>query len=84
MNVAYDEEVDVLTIRFSNAVVADSDEVQPGVILDYDKIGNPISIELLDASKRVDNPFSLSYDYARVSTYERSTSEAGDTTLSAV
>lgn len=84
MKVAYDEEVDVLTITFSSTPVADSDEVQPGVIFDYDKAGNTVGIELLDASQRVDNPYSLSYDYARVNTYERNTSQPVAATLSAV
>jgi len=84
MKVAYDEEVDVLTITFSSAPVSDSDEVKPGVIFDYDETGNTIGIELLDASRRVDNPYSLSYDYVRVSTNERAASEAATAALSPV
>ena len=49
---AYDQEVDVLTIQLSNAPVEESDQDKPGVILDYDKDGNILGLEILNASKR--------------------------------
>jgi uncharacterized protein YuzE len=50
MNHSYDSEVDVLCFQFSNEPIDESDEVEPGVIVDYDKNGNVVSIELLDSS----------------------------------
>ncbi len=64
MKVKYDEEVDVLTIEFSDSPVEESDEDKPGVILDYDKEGNIVGIEILNASKRVQNPKSVEYAVA--------------------
>lgn len=64
MKVKYDQEVDVLTIEFSNVPVEESDSEKPGVILDYDKDGNIVGIEILNASKRVENPRSLEYAVA--------------------
>ena len=49
-------EVDVLRLLFSNAAIEESDEDKPGVIIDYDKDGNIVGMEILDASKRMDNP----------------------------
>jgi len=64
MRVTYDPEVDVLRILFSNAAIEESDEDKPGVILDYDKNGNVVGMEILDASKRVENPRSVEYAIA--------------------
>ena len=58
MKVIYDPEVDVLRILLSNAPIEESDEDKLGVILDYDKDGNIVGLEILDASKRVSNPRS--------------------------
>ncbi|OGT78424.1 MAG: hypothetical protein A3I78_03295 [Gammaproteobacteria bacterium RIFCSPLOWO2_02_FULL_56_15] len=64
MKVTYDQEVDVLRILFSNAAIEESDEGKPGVILDYDVSGNVVGIEILDASKRMENPRSVEYSVA--------------------
>ena len=64
MKVKYDQEVDVLRIELSNRPVEESDEEKPGLILDYDQEGNVVSIEILNASKRMENPCSLEYAVA--------------------
>jgi uncharacterized protein YuzE len=54
MRANYDARTDTLTIiLMPEAIVAESDEDKPGVILDYDTKGNLVSLEILDASKRV-------------------------------
>jgi len=65
MKVRYDPEVDVLSIALSDALVEESDESKPGVILDYDKSGNVVGLEILDASKRMGNPMSVEYAITR-------------------
>lgn len=51
MKVTYDPDVDVLRILFSNTQIEESEETRPGVILDYDKEGNVVGMEILDAFK---------------------------------
>ena len=54
MKVNYDRHTDTLTVILKDqAVVTESDEDKPGVILDYDAEGNLVSLEVLDASSRV-------------------------------
>ncbi len=54
MKAIYDARTDTLSIILrADANVAESDEDKPGVILDYDEDGNLVSLEILDASKRV-------------------------------
>lgn len=54
MKVAYDRRTDTLSVVFRDgATITESDEDKPGIILDYDETGNLVSVEILDASKRV-------------------------------
>ena len=61
MKVTYDREVDVLRILFRDAPIEESDEDKPGVILDYDKDGNMVGLEVLNASQRIENPRAVDY-----------------------
>lgn len=61
MKVTYDPEVDILRILFCNSPIEESDEDKPGVIIDYDKEGNIVGMEILGASKRMDNPRAVDY-----------------------
>lgn len=53
MKAHYDPEVDALAISWGNTPIEESNEVD-GVILDYDKEGNVVGVELLDASKKIE------------------------------
>jgi uncharacterized protein YuzE len=64
MKVTYDRQTDTLTVIFTETTVAESDEDKPGVILDYDKSGNLVSLEILDASHRVMSPTRIEYQIA--------------------
>jgi len=64
MKVIYDRETDTLTIILADVPVVESDEDKPGVILDYDASGNLVSLEILDASRRVALPNRIEYQVA--------------------
>lgn len=68
MKVIYDQDADALTIIFRDVPVEESDEDKEGVILDYDKDGNLVSIEILDASKRIKEPTSVTMELTRKAT----------------
>ena len=61
MKVTYDHEVDVIRIIFSDARIEESDEVKPGTILDYDEKGNIVGMEVLNASRHMENPRAVEY-----------------------
>ncbi|OGP22957.1 MAG: hypothetical protein A2038_12025 [Deltaproteobacteria bacterium GWA2_57_13] len=65
MKVRYDRKTDTLSIVLrDNMKVFESDEDKPGVILDYDKDGNLISLEILDASRRVTGARKVDFQLA--------------------
>lgn len=64
MKVIYDKDTDTLSIILRPGKVAESDEPRPGLVLDYDKAGRLVSIELLDASEQVKSPQSVEFALA--------------------
>jgi uncharacterized protein YuzE len=65
MKVFYDSHTDTLSVILKdNLAVHESDEDKPGIILDYDKEGNLISLEILDASKRVTDTRNVDFQVA--------------------
>ena len=65
MKASYDPKTDTLSfILKENAQVAESDEDKPGVILDYDERGDLVSLEILDASRRVTEARKMEFQIA--------------------
>jgi len=48
----YDRSVDALYIKLKEDRVAESDEIAPGIIVDYNERGEVVGIEVLQFSKR--------------------------------
>jgi uncharacterized protein YuzE len=62
VKITYDRQTDTLSFVLKEGVtVAESDEGKPGVILDYDEAGDLISLEILDASRRVTEAGRVEY-----------------------
>jgi uncharacterized protein YuzE len=59
MKIRYDRETDTLVIELREERIKESDEVRPGVIADFGYDGGIVRFEVLDASKRVADPFSV-------------------------
>jgi uncharacterized protein YuzE len=53
MKLKIDNENDALYLRLDDSAIVDSEEAQPGVILDFDKDGKVVGIEILALSTRV-------------------------------
>lgn len=66
MKVVYDPETDTLSIILRSEPVAESDEVRESLIIDYDRKGKVVSIEMLDATENVSEPKGISYELKQV------------------
>lgn len=65
MKVTYNLQTDALSIVLREDVtVAESVEDKPGVILDYDEVGNLLALEILNASTRVTEARKIEYQLA--------------------
>lgn len=53
MRLRIDRESDALYFRLDETRIVESEEVQPGVILDFDKNNLVVGIEILDLSTRM-------------------------------
>ncbi len=61
MKIVYDPEKDILQISFLKGLVQETTQIAPGLVLDYDEDGNLIGLEVIKASKQVDDPYFISY-----------------------
>jgi uncharacterized protein YuzE len=66
MRVTYNEKEDALYVRMDEAPIVESEEVQPGLIVDFSQGGQIIGIELhgVKAKNPAVNPKSLRFEVA--------------------
>jgi uncharacterized protein YuzE len=63
MRVRFDQQTDALYIRLDEAPVQDSEEVSPGVVLDFDAEKRVVGIEVLDVKRRLPNAHLRQIDF---------------------
>jgi uncharacterized protein YuzE len=61
MKVIYDPDKDILQISFSETTVEETTKITPELVLDYDKDGDLIGLEIRKASTKVENPYAIAY-----------------------
>jgi uncharacterized protein YuzE len=66
MRVTYSEKDDALYVRMDESPILESEEVQPGLIVDFNATGQVIGIELHGVRERnpLVNPKSLQFEVA--------------------
>ena len=52
MKLNVDKEADALYLRLDNSPIVESEEVSPGVVLDYNESNEVVGVEMLHLSKR--------------------------------
>ncbi len=55
MKLHIDKEADALYLRLDDSTVIESEEVSPGVVLDYNESNEVVGVEMLYLSKRSSN-----------------------------
>ena len=56
MRVRVDHGADAVYLNLTDRPIKDSEEVADGIVVDYDEKGRIVGVEILDASKRTDDP----------------------------
>jgi uncharacterized protein YuzE len=72
-----DAEADILAIRLrENAIVEESEEVEPGVIFDYDAAGEIVGLDIQNISRRIAPPRALVDALEQIASMEAPTDSA--------
>ena len=55
MKLHIDKQADALYLRLDDSAIVESEEVSPGVVLDYNEANEVVGVEMLNLSKRSSN-----------------------------
>lgn len=56
MKLRIDKEADALYLRLDNGKIVESEQITPGVIVDFDSKNRVVGLEVLNVSQRVPKP----------------------------
>jgi uncharacterized protein YuzE len=59
MKIKYDRDEDALYFRFDDSNITDSEEVRPGIVLDFNEQNQVVGIEILSLKKQGIKPEQL-------------------------
>ena len=59
MRMRVDQGADAVYLNLTDRPIKESEEVADGIVVDYDAEGRIVGVEILDASKRTDDPAAL-------------------------
>ena len=65
MKLHVDKEADALYLRLDDSKIIDSEEIAPGVIVDYDRNNSVVGVEVLHVSRRGPKSKSRKYPASR-------------------
>ena len=63
MKLNLDEDTDTLYLRLDESAIVESEEAQPGVVLDFNADNQVVGIEMLNISKRVKREKLLDFHF---------------------
>ena len=56
MKIEFDQAADALYVKLTEGEIEKTEEIKPGMILDYEANGNVLGVEVLYVSKRAELP----------------------------
>ena len=56
MRVRVDRAADAVYVNLTDRPIKESEEVADGIVVDYDEAGRIVGVEILDASRRTEDP----------------------------
>ncbi len=63
MKIRYNKQVDAIYIAFSDIAIAESEGDERGIIIDYDREGEVVGIEILQVTKKGLEPSKIEYEF---------------------